>query len=227
MSSASRTRIGGRPATWRVDKRARTTQRNRAAIVTAARESFCEIGYGASTVRDIMRRTDLASGTFYNYYTDKASVLRDIVDEFSARVRHRVHTTRMEAQSLEELLRSAFRACFELYAEDHFMTTLLARNAGEVRELTSADVLEPAIAELARDLRTKAAEIALPDVDVDRVSRAAVALATELGFDMIQQRPVDVDGTTEFVTQLMLGGIERLAAAGARSGGGQRRRAQP
>jgi AcrR family transcriptional regulator len=213
MSDSMAAKTGSRPSAWRLDKRARTTQRNRAAIVAAARESFCDVGYGASTVRDIMRRTDLASGTFYNYYTDKASVLRDLIDEFSARIRHRVHTTRMEARSLEELLRSAFRACFEQYAEDRFMTTLLARNAGEVRELTSTSVLEPAIAELADDLRAKAAEIALPDVDVDRVSRAAVALATELGFDMIQQRPIDVDGTTEFVTQLMLGGVQRLASA--------------
>lgn len=217
MGVSPRAKGGRRTAAWRLDKRARTTQRNRAAILAAARESFCEVGYGASTVRDIMRRTDLASGTFYNYYTDKASVLHDLIDEFSARIRHRVHDARMEAQSLEEMLRSAFRACFELYAEDRFMTTLFARNAGEVRELTSANVLEPAIAELARDLRAKAAEIALPDVDIDRVSRAAVALATELGFHMIQQRPVDVEGTTEFVTQIMLGGIERLGASGARS----------
>lgn len=216
MGVSPRTKGGGRSAPWRLDKRARTTQRNRAAILTAARESFCEVGYGASTVRDIMRRTDLASGTFYNYYTDKASVLHDLIDEFSARIRHRVHNARMEAQSLEQMLRSAFRACFELYAEDRFMTTLFARNAGEVRELTSANVLEPAIAELAHDLRAKAAEIALPDVDIDRVSRAAVALATELGFDMIQRRPVDVEGTTEFVTQIMLGGIERLGASAAR-----------
>ena len=41
---------------------------NRDAILRAAREVFTEIGLGATTVRDIIRRTDLASGTFYNYF---------------------------------------------------------------------------------------------------------------------------------------------------------------
>lgn len=213
MPDRRRERSRARPTKLRPTKRERTSARNRDAILAAARESFAELGYGASTVRDVMRRTTLASGTFYNYFTDKAALLHAIVDEFSARVRRRVHERRMSAHSLEEMLRSAFRACFELFAEDRFIVTVLARNAGEVRELTSAHVLEPAIADLAQDLRTKAAEIRLPDVDVDALAHAAVALATELGFHMIQQRPVDVEGTTEFVTQLMLGGVERLAAA--------------
>lgn len=203
------------PVRRRANKRDRNSARNRAAILAAARESFGELGYGAATVRDIMRRTPLASGTFYNYFPDKPAVLRAIIDDFSARVRARVHARRMEAHSLEELLRSAFRACFELFAEDRFMTAVLARNAGEVRELTSAHVLDAAIRDLADDLRAKAAEIALPDIDIDAVAHAAVALATELGLHMIQRRPVDVDGTTDFVTHLMLGGIERLGRLGA------------
>ena len=212
MTDSRQRRPATRPTKLRPTKRERTSARNRDAILAAARESFGELGYGASTVRDVMRRTTLASGTFYNYFTDKAAALHAIVDEFSARVRRRVHERRMEAHSLEEMFRSAFRACFELFAEDRFMVSMLARNAGEVRELTSTHVLEPAIADLAQDLRTKAAEIRLPDIDIDALAHAAVALATELGFHMTQQRPIDVDGTTEFVTQLMLGGVERLAA---------------
>jgi len=52
-------------------KRERTKASNRAAILEAARDVFAELGYDAATVRDIVRRTDLASGTFYNYFPDK------------------------------------------------------------------------------------------------------------------------------------------------------------
>ena len=48
-------------------RRARTKARNREAILAAARQVFAELGYEAASVRDIIRRTDLASGTFYNY----------------------------------------------------------------------------------------------------------------------------------------------------------------
>ena len=53
-----------------VGRRERTKQANRAAILDAARDVFAEIGYGAATVRDVIRRTGLAAGTVYNYFPD-------------------------------------------------------------------------------------------------------------------------------------------------------------
>ena len=52
-------------------KREATKAANRAAILAAARVVFADIGFGAASVRDIIRRTDLATGTFYNYFPDK------------------------------------------------------------------------------------------------------------------------------------------------------------
>jgi AcrR family transcriptional regulator len=77
-------------------KRERTKRANREALLAAAREVFSDIGYGAASVRDIVRGTDLASGTFYNYFPDKESVLRALVDEiaFGRRARPRRHSTR-------------------------------------------------------------------------------------------------------------------------------------
>src|SRR5439155_26452791 len=51
-------------------RREATKQANRPAILDAARDVFAQLGYGAATVRDIVRRTDLATGTFYNYFPD-------------------------------------------------------------------------------------------------------------------------------------------------------------
>jgi AcrR family transcriptional regulator len=192
-------------------KRARNAQRNRAAILAAGREVFNRIGYGAATIRDIVRRTDLAAGTFYNYFPDKASVLRELVEEFTARLRARVHEARMRARTLEELLRSSYRTCFQLYAEDRELVAMVARNVGEPGLRTSASLFEPAVEELIADLRAKEREGVLPRLDHERLARAAVALGAELGLHMLAREPIDVDGTAEFATQLMLGGVERLA----------------
>ena len=59
-----------------VGKREQTKVQNRQAILDAAREVFGELGYEAATVRDIIRRTGLAAGTFYNYYRSKEEVER-------------------------------------------------------------------------------------------------------------------------------------------------------
>lgn len=196
------------PAT--AGKREQNSARNRATIVQAAREAFCEIGFGATTVRDIVRRTDLASGTFYNYFPDKEALLRELIEEFQIELRRRVHAAREAAETLEDLLRSAFRACFEIFVEDEVVLTLLMRNAGEIEELTAVKALDPAAADLANDLRAKAREGVVPEMDFDLMALAAVAVGGELAFRAVRTR-ADVEKATEFATDLFLGGIERMA----------------
>jgi AcrR family transcriptional regulator len=92
----------------RSGKREQNALRNRSAILRAAHEAFCEIGFGATTVRNIIRRTDLATGTFYNYFPDKEALLHELIGEFQLELRRRVHEAREAAETLEDLLRSAF-----------------------------------------------------------------------------------------------------------------------
>ena len=196
-------------------KRQQNAIRNRNAILQAAREVFCELGYGAATVRDIIRRTDLATGTFYNYFPDKQAVLRVLVEDFHRELRRRVHEARTSASTFEEMLRSAFGACFQFFVEDEVILGLLMRNAGEIFELTSATALEPAVEELALDLAAKAREGVGPSLDSPYLAPAMVAVATELAYRIVRQDPADVEGATAFATALFLGGVERIARSGA------------
>jgi len=200
-----------RPARTPTGKRERNSIRNREKIIAAARESFCELGFGASTVRDIMRRSGLAAGTFYNYFDDKDAVLKEIVLGFAARMRERVHVARISARTLEELIRTAFRATFTLYSQDRLLVTLITRNAGEVQQLLATNAMDAAIRDLADDLKARSAEFGIAGLDLDAFAHAGVALAGEFGFRLIQQRPYDIEHTTDFVTDLMLGGMERMS----------------
>jgi AcrR family transcriptional regulator len=191
-------------------KRERNSSRNRAAILAAAREAFCEIGFGATTVRDIIRRTELATGTFYNYFPDKEALLHELIEEFQVELRRRVHEAREAAETLDDLLSSSFRACFELFVEEEMIVTLLNRNAGEIEQLMTAKALDPAAEELANDLRLKAREGVVPPMDFELISQAAVAIGSELAFRHVRTR-ADVDPATEFASDLFLGGIERMS----------------
>ena len=55
-------------------KREQTKTANRLAILDAARVVFGEMGFEAATVRDIIRRTPLSVGAFYNYFRSKEEV---------------------------------------------------------------------------------------------------------------------------------------------------------
>ena len=111
-----------------VSRREQTKASNRAAILAAAGDAFAELGYGATTVRDIVRRTDLASGTFYNYFPDKETVFRALVEERVVPLRAAVREARWDGDSLRSLVRSGFRAYFEFIASDPCrLSTMLTR----------------------------------------------------------------------------------------------------
>src|SRR5258706_12622301 len=90
----------------RAGRREQNKAENRAALLKAARTVFAEIGYGAAGVRDIVRRTDLASGTFYNYFKDKEEIFSAVIAEMSAELLTRHQQGRARAKTAEEFFRS-------------------------------------------------------------------------------------------------------------------------
>jgi hypothetical protein len=49
-------------------------------------------------------------------------------------------------------------------------------------------------------------------LDADYMAAAMVGAALEVGVVMIKREPPDVEGATNFATQVFLGGIERLGS---------------
>jgi AcrR family transcriptional regulator len=194
-------------------RRERTKAANRAAILAAGRECFAARGYDAVGVRDIVRGTDLASGTFYNYFPDKEAVFRAIVEEFGAEARRRVRDARRSASGAEDFIRSGFRAFFEFIVADPVTFAFLRRNLGTIRERFGDTVLPAGLGELEADLREAIACGELPDVDVGYLAHSMLAVGLELGQELAERRPADVEGATAFVTALFAGGLERLPAA--------------
>ena len=176
----------------------------------AAREVFAELGYDAAGVRDVIRRTELASGTFYNYFPDKESVFRAVLDESAQEIRRRLRAVRAAAPTLEVFVGDAYRAWFEFLVEDRLMFELMKRNAGVIRSLFGDPILGAGVEDLLEDLRVAIARGDLPPHDADYMAGAMAGVALELGVRMTERTPVDVEGAARFATELFLGGIARL-----------------
>jgi len=193
-----------------VGKRERTKAANREAILVAARRVFSTIGYGAASVRDVVRETDLATGTFYNYFPDKESVLRALVDEITDEARARVHAARMAATTLEGFVSDGFRAYFELLAEDPETVALMRRNSGTIRAMFDEPALGAGIEELRADLETAVTQGRIPPHDADLMAVAMVGAGVEIGLHMLEREPPDVERAVAFVTDVFLGAFERV-----------------
>lgn len=198
-------------------KREQTKAHNRAAILAAAREVFAELGYDAAGVRDVIRRTELASGTFYNYFADKEAVFRAVVDESAQEVRRRLRDARGGAQTLEQFVGDAYRAWFEFLVEDELMFELMQRNAGPIRALFGDPILGSGVQELLDDITAAIDRGDLPPHDADYMAGAMAGVALELGVRMAERSPADVEGAARFATELFLGGIARLSAGASPS----------
>ncbi len=190
-----------------VGRRARTKAANRQAILDAALRVFSDVGYGAASVRDIVRETDLATGTFYNYFPDKEAVLRVLVDETAIETRVRVRAARRAAADLEGFVRDGYRAYFEHLASDPRVFEVLRRNAGTIRALFEEPAIGAGTTELAEDLHEAIRAGIVPDLDADYTARAMVGAAFEVAVLMLEREPVDVDAAVAFLSGLFLGGF--------------------
>ncbi len=195
-----------------VGKREATKAANRAALLQAGTEVFAELGYGAASVRDIVRRADLAAGTFYNYFPDKERVLRAIMAEVATRVRARTREARRTSTTVEAFVAGGFRAYYELLAGDPHLFAFLRRNAGTIRALFEEPALFAGVEELRADLQAAVRAGTLPrELDVDYVAGAMVGAGFEVAVLMLEREPPDVEGAVAFITALFLGGLDRLA----------------
>jgi AcrR family transcriptional regulator len=191
-------------------KRERNKAHNRAEILDAAREVFTELGYDAATVRDVIRRTRLGSGTFYNYFPDKESVFRELLRESEARRLEWLAKVERGA-GYQRFLRDSFRAYFDFVVSDRTTFDLMRRNSATVRAFARDPVIVDERARLARVLAHEMQDGALPATDAEFLASAMIGVCFEVAVLMVERSPIDIDGATEFVAHLFVGFFERLA----------------
>ena len=190
-----------------MEAKAKTTRReltkaqNRDAILAAARQVFAEIGFASATVRDIIRATPLASGTFYNYFKSKEEVYQALRDEQALKLRPRLRQARLAAATAEEFFAASFRAFFAFVAESGM------RASPEPFRMDSPEVLA-GFAELKEDVTAAMARGIIPAADAAALAAAMTGVAFELG-DRIKAG-ADVEEMTGFATALFQGGVPAL-----------------
>jgi AcrR family transcriptional regulator len=198
-----------------VGKREQTKVQNRAAILDAAREVFGELGYDNATVRDIIRRTGLAAGTFYNYYRSKDEVAAALSDDGARRFAPILKAQRAQASDREGFVRAAVAAYFNFLADEH-QNWLAKRPVGEPHlHVIHGETPEMvAVFNEVRDaIATEMGKGGKAAANADYLAAACIGVAREVGDQMLTRRPFDVDGATEFAVTMILTGLRGLPQA--------------
>ncbi len=199
-------------------KREQNKERNRQKVLEAARVVFMDIGYDAATVRDIIRLTDLASGTFYNYFPDKEAVFRSLIEDFIQRVATKVLSVRKRAITLKGFVGDAYLAFFQGIAEDPDSYELARRNENILSSLYQRSMVELFSVPLLKDIRRAIRFGLMPKTDPEYLAAAFVGTANEMSRSMVTSRQVNPEQAAEFATSLFLGGIQNLPQVGKKAG---------
>jgi len=181
-------------------RRELTKTQNRDTILEAARLVFAQLGFAGTTVRDIIRATPLASGTFYNYFKSKEQVYQALRDEDALVLRPRLRQARATATTAEEFVSASFRAFFWFEVEK-------SETGNERVRLDSPEVLN-GFAELRQDIEKAMAAGLLPRADAGLLTAALSGVAFELAEEV--KRGAEVEKVTAFATALVLGGLGAL-----------------
>ncbi len=186
-------------------------QENRAKLLAAARSVFAEKGLATATARDIVGETDLASGTFYNYFDDKEDAFRTIFDAWFEQARAAAREKRLQpGMSLEGRIYDSYHSYFELVVADPEMFTLLRRNADAIAMMGSEDLFTVAVRELVEDMQQWVADGEL-SVEIEpwlpHIAQSLAGGAFQIAAHMADEGASDVDATARFCTRLMLDGL--------------------
>ncbi|MFN3584245.1 TetR/AcrR family transcriptional regulator [Phenylobacterium sp.] len=194
-------------------KREQTKVQNRQAILDAAREVFGELGYDQATVRDIIRRTGLAAGTFYNYYRSKEEVFAALADDGARRFAPVLKTLRASGADFETFVRQAIAAYFGFLADEH-TSWMAKRPPGEPQPHVQGETPEMAavFAEVRDAIVEAIAAGGEPASDPDYMAAACIAIAREIGDKMLERRPIDTEAATDFAVAMILCGLHGLPA---------------
>ncbi|HYC56853.1 MAG TPA: TetR/AcrR family transcriptional regulator [Candidatus Binatia bacterium] len=189
-------------------KREATKTRNRAVILTAAREVFATLGFDAATVRDIVRGTDLAVGTFYQYFRDKNDVFAAVAEETLRDLRARLREYRTESTvPFEARIFNTYFAFFEMVVHERRLFEVLDRNIAPLVSDISFASTRTALAEIREDLWPLLQAEHVSTADLDYFAAASIGVGMMVARQLLERAEPDAAEAAGFCTTMILKGI--------------------
>ncbi|QHS08726.1 TetR/AcrR family transcriptional regulator [Sinimarinibacterium sp. NLF-5-8] len=194
-----------------LSKRERSKLVNRSAILDAALACFLDLGFEAVTIRDVIRRTKLASGTFYNYFPDKPSLFRALVEARLGELQEQMHQVRERAVDVRSFFYESFLVPFQAVRDDPTFFELMFRNEPVVRSFYHDNVFGLILQTLKDDLHNAVARGVIPaELDLEAMTAVSFGAGYELARLLSQQPERTPEAAAQFVTRLFLEGIGSL-----------------
>ncbi|MEE3294634.1 MAG: TetR/AcrR family transcriptional regulator [Pseudomonadota bacterium] len=187
-------------------KRETNKEANRIKIIESGIEIFSKKGIGDTTVRDIIRNTGLASGTFYNYFKNKEEVLIAALDEAAYDLAKILQKGRKKANNLEEFIEFQVDPFFEMVSELPELFFILSTNLEVVDRFTiQTPQMTLAIEDLKKDLELAIKNKIIPDVDIDYFSTVFTSVIEGVAIEYVSNnKKTDLELAKDFCVNFLV-----------------------
>lgn len=180
-------------------------QDTRDRLLQAGAEVFTTLGLEAATIRDLVKASGLAQGSFYNHFDTKEAVFDALVEPLVQEVRTAVARAQAGAPTPEAFVREGFRAYVAVLAAHPGAIPLVERNLGRFRTaMEGSPSFRGLVTDIAAQLTQRQAQGWFRAFPAEWMAWSMVATAVEVVLQAARTRALDLEGVTAFLTALFL-----------------------
>ena len=191
------------------NKRELTKSNNRSLIIASGVNVFIKKGFAEATVRDIIRSTGLASGTFYNYFKSKEEVLVAIFDDSAKEIGENFRSDKHTIpKDFESFLRNKISTFLNYISKKPEIYFIMSNNHNLVTNFsinTPQIILE--IDYLKEEVMEGVKEGVFPKIDTDLFALVTRPVVDSLAQEMILHGKFSVEECTERCVNFLLKGF--------------------
>ena len=190
-------------------KREKNKKNNREIIIKSGIDVFLEKGINQTTVRDIIRKTNLASGTFYNYFRSKEEVLVAALDDAAVEIGQVMRDQRKKARNLEEFILFQMDPFLKFAKEHSSIFLILNSNLNMVESFSiETPMMTLELEYLKEDVIAGIEKGILPNIDVDYFCSSIQSIAEGIARTFISKKNsnADIELAIKYCTNFIVAG---------------------
>jgi AcrR family transcriptional regulator len=135
-------------------KRATQKQQVRNRLMQEGLILFSTRGLEKTTVADIVEKSEVARGTFYNYFPDTQSLFDALIEQLNLNVKGAIQQTRRESDNVYDYLFGTFKSYFELIGTPEMIQFHILNQAHIRQSSYQSDIIKTIVKNLNRDLKS-------------------------------------------------------------------------
>ena len=135
-------------------KREIQKQQIRERILAEGLTLFSERGLEKTTVADIVGKSGIARGTFYNYFSDMNALFDALIEQLNQQVVESIQHTRKQSKNLYDYLYGTFKGYFDLIGNEPMLQFHII-NQDHIRQSSyQSEIIKTIVKNLNRDLKS-------------------------------------------------------------------------